>query len=154
MWNTGLTLLSLGALLAAGCGRSAPQPSGEEAGAELARRCAPRDTEAKERRRFRLDWNGDGIDDLALPTAGGMAIWLGSRAGLGDDPAIRLAAPANSDWFGEAFTPIGDLHAARARGSSPRRSRVPLPRRSGRDGARATHRARYGPILRVVAGHR
>ncbi|MBK9036683.1 MAG: FG-GAP repeat protein [Myxococcales bacterium] len=103
---------SLGLLFVAmACGRSAPPPSSAgsaEAGADAVTRCAAQAV-APGPRRFRLDWNGDGIDDLALSAAGSVAIWLGGHAGLGDGPVLRLTAPADTTGFGEALVPIGDL---------------------------------------------
>jgi hypothetical protein len=49
------------------------------------------------------DLNGDGIPDLVLPARDGLAIYLGTPAGLATTAVARLAVP------GEAFTSAGEL---------------------------------------------
>lgn len=49
------------------------------------------------------DLDGDGIPDLVLPARDGLAIYLGTAAGLSAKPVARLPVP------GEAFTSSGEL---------------------------------------------
>lgn len=52
------------------------------------------------------DLDGDGIPDLVLPARDGLAIYLGTPAGLATAPVVRLPVP------GEAFTSAGELRHA------------------------------------------
>jgi hypothetical protein len=55
-----------------------------------------------------LDWNGDGIVDLAHALPGAVAIYYGSRQGFAAAPDVTLSSPSTRA-FGYAVEPIGDV---------------------------------------------
>jgi hypothetical protein len=57
-----------------------------------------------------LDWNGDGVADLALRRPGGVGIHLGSTTGVSSTPALVLVAPADGGPFGSSIAPAGDVN--------------------------------------------
>ena len=45
------------------------------------------------------DLNGDGIDDVLLPSRNGLAVYLGSATGLGPEPSDRIEIPEREQRF-------------------------------------------------------
>lgn len=56
--------------------------------------------------RSRLDVNGDGYEDLVLPSGAELAVWLGGGGGLPREPLLVVTPSAERVW---AVAPAGDV---------------------------------------------